>query len=221
MDHAFAILKTIIMTYNEHNITTYKQFMYDGFNTFISTKNSYLLYFNVGSLDSLVTPYGTIKVGGFIESNELYQTIYDKILMRIKGTFIKPNIYVIQLIENTNEIKIPYPLLKSTPYTDDEIKTLYILKPVICAFSKTNGNVYNAEIERLVSLGIIQDELGILNKISDEQSYYESIDTIFSMKMYTSEDTNIYRRTPKLQHKYSHILGLLMLTDTPIKGLTY
>lgn len=221
MDHAFAILKTIVMTYNEHNITTYKQFMYDGFNTFISTKNSYLLYFNVGSLDSLVTPYGTIKVSGFIESNELYQTIYDKILMRIKGTFIKPNIYVIQLIENINEIKIPYPLLKSTPYTDDEIKTLYILKPVICAFSKTNGNVYNAEIERLVSLGIIEDELGILNKISDEQSYYDSIDTIFSMKMYTSEEINIYRRTPKLQHKYSHILGLLMLTDTPIKGLTY
>jgi hypothetical protein len=221
MDHAFAILKTIVMTYNEHNITTYKQFMYDGFNTFISTKNSYLLYFNVGSLDSLVTPYGTIKVSGFIESNELYQTIYDKILMRIKGTFIKPNIYVIQLIENINEVKIPYPLLKSTPYTDDEIKTLYILKPVICAFSKTNGNVYNAEIDRLVSLGIIQDELGILNKISDEQSYYDAIDTIFSMKMYTSEETNIYRRTPKLQHKYSHILGLLMLTDTPIKGLTY
>ena len=221
MDHAFAILKTIVMTYNEHNITTYKQFMYDGFNTFISTKNSYLLYFNVGSLDSLVTPYGTIKVGGFIESKELYQSIYDKILMRILGTFIKPNIYVIQLIENTNEIKIPYPLLKSTPYTDDEIKTLYILKPVICAFSKTNGNVYNAEIDRLVSLGIIQDELGILNKISDEQTYYESIDTIFSMKMYTSEESNIYRRAPKIQHKYSHILGLLLLTDTPIKGLTY
>ena len=225
MEHAFAILKTIIMTYNEHNITTYKQFMYDGFNTFISTKNSYLLYFNVGSLDSLVTPYGTIKVGGFIESNELYQTIYDKILIRIMGTFIKPNIYVIQLlnqsIENINEIKIPYPLLKSRQYTDDEIKTLYILKPVICAFSKTNGNVYNAEIERLVSLGIIQDDLGLLNKLGDDQSYYETIDTIFSIKMYTSEETNIYRRTPKLQHKYSHILGLLLLTDTPIKGLTY
>ena len=221
MDHAFAILKTIIMTYNEHNITTYKQFMYDGFNTFISTKNSYLLYFNVGSLDSLVTPYGTIKVGGFIESKELYQTIYDKLLMRITGTFIKPNIYVIQLIENTNEIKIPYPLLKSREYTDDEIKTLYILKPVICAFSKTNGSVYNSEIERLVSLGIIQDDLEILNKISDDQTYYDTIDTIFSMKMYTSEESNIYRRAPKIQHKYSHILGLLLLTDTPIKGLTY
>ena len=61
----------------------------------------------------------------------------------------------------------------------------------------------------------------MLKQLKREESYFESIDAIFTMKMYTSEETNIYRRTPKLQHKYSHILGLLLLTDTPIKGVTY
>lgn len=220
MEHAFAILRTIIMTYNEHNIKGYKTFMYDGFSTFISTKNSYILYFNeYRSLDSLHTPYGKIKVCcEFIENND---TIYDKILTRLKGTFITSSIYVIHTVDSS---PVPYPLIKGSPYvyTEDEItKTFYIIKPVICAFSKTNGNVYNYEIERLVSLGIIQDDIGILTQIKKDDAYFEAIDAIFNMKMYTSNETNIYRKTPKLQHKYSHILGLLLLTDTKIKGITY
>jgi hypothetical protein len=218
MEHAFAILKTIIMTYNEHDIKGYKTYMYDGFSTFISTKTSYILYFNeYRSLDSLHTPYGKIKV--CCDSIEHVEPVYDKILMRLKGIFITPTIYIIHTVDSC---PVPYPLVKSREHTEDEItKTFYIIKPVICAYSKTNGNVYNYEIDRLVSLGIIHDVTGMLKQLKREEAYFEAIDAIFTMKMYTSEETNIYRRTPKLQHKYSHILGLLLLTDTPIKGVTY
>ena len=218
MEHSFAILRSIIMTYNEHDIKGYKPYIYDGFSTFISTKTSYILYFNDSlSLDSLHTPYGKIKVS--CDSIENVESVYDKILIRLKGIFITPTIYVIHTVDSC---PVPYPLVKSRQYTEDEIiKTFYIIKPIICAYSKTNGNVYNYEIERLVSLGIIQDDTGLLKQLKDDDSYFESIDTIFTMKMYTSEETNIYRRTPKLQHKYSHILGLLLLTDTSIKGVTY
>jgi hypothetical protein len=220
MEHAFAILKTIIMTYNEHDIKGYKSYMYDGFSTFISTKTGYLLYFNEGSMDSLHTPYGKIRVScGNIDA-ELYKIIYGKILMRLKGIFITPSIYIIQSIHDTNDI-LPYPLLKSRQYTDDEItKTFYIIKPIICAYSKTNGNVYNYEIERLVSLGIIHDVTGMLKQLKKDDAYFEAIDAIFTMHMYTSEESNQFRRSPRV-HKYAHILGLLLLTDTPIKGVTY
>jgi len=218
MEHAFAILKTIIMTYNEHHIKDYKSYMYDGFSTFISTKTSYILYFNEGTLDSLHTPYGKIKISCGAINAELYEIIYDKILMRLKGTFITPTTYVIQTVDSC---PVPYPLLKSRQYTDDEItKTFYIIKPVICAYSKTNGNVYNYEIERLVSLGIIHDVTGMLKQLKRDDAYFEAIDAIFTMKMYTSEESNQFRKSPRM-HKYAHILGLLLLTDTPIKGVTY
>lgn len=219
MEHVFTILRAIIMTYNEHNITGYKVYMYDGLNPFIKTKGSYILYFDEGSpktLDVLFTPYGRIKVSsGFIQDPELYQIIYDKILMRIGGVFITPTTMI---IKRADEIAIPYPLIMTNShYTSSQIKELF------CPLSTTlfKNNEYNSEIERLVLLGTIKDDLGILNNIVSEQDYYDAIDSLFKIKMYTSDETNYFRKTSKLNTKYEHILGLLLLTDTQIKGLTY
>ena len=224
MENMLAILRVIIMIYNEHNITGYKSYMADGVNSFMSTKNTYILYFNQFSpktLETLDTPYGKIKVssGGYIP-NELDPIIYNKIFNRIKGQFINPYTFIINRVD---DIPISVPLIKSTYYTDDEItNTFYIVKPYVCAFSNTNGNLYNYEIERLVSLGIIDDEEGLLRKIRvNEQAYYDAIDAICEKKMYCNKDIIELRKSPRLYHKYIHILGLLLLTDTPIKGLTY
>lgn len=221
MDNVFAILRAIIMTYDEHNIKGYKTYMYDGVNSFIKTKDAYILYFHEGSqtLDILHTPFGRIKVScGSMEESELYQPalyqiIYDKILMRIGGVFITP---CIMIIKRVDELSIPYPLIM-TKYSDEQIHSLFL--PI--SFSLIKQNEYNSEIERLVSLGQIQDELGILNNIVLEQDYYDAIDTIFTMKMYSIKETNYFRKTSKVKTKYEHILGLLLLTDIKIKGLTY
>ena len=227
MDNVFAILRAIIMTYDEHNIKGYKTYMYDGVNSFIKTKDAYILYFHEDlpqTLDILHTPFGRIKVscGSMEESaiyqpalyqTALYQIIYDKILMRIGGVFITP---CIMIIKRVDELSIPYPLIM-TKYSDEQIHSLFL--PI--SFSLIKQNEYNSEIERLVSLGQIQDELGILNNIVLEQDYYDAIDTIFTMKMYSIKETNYFRKTSKVKTKYEHILGLLLLTDTKIKGLTY
>jgi len=219
MEHVFAILRAIIMTYNEHNITGYKCYMYDGLNPFIKTKDAYILYFDEGSpqtLDVLFTPYGRIKVScGFMEDSSLYQIIYDKILMRIGGVFITPTTMI---IKRADEITIPYPLIMTnTQYTTEQIKNLFC--PLSTSLLKNNE--YNSEIERLVLLGTIKDDLDILNNIVLEQDYYDAIDRLFKIKMYSSDETNYFRKTSKVKTKYEHILGLLLLTDTPIKGLTY
>lgn len=222
MDNVFAILRAIIMTYDAHNIKGYKTYMYDGVNSFIKTKDAYILYFHKDlpqTLDILHTPFGRIKVScGFMEESAiyqpaLYQIIYDKILMRIGGVFITPNILIIKKVD---ELSIPYPLIM-TNYTSEQIYSLFLPSSI----TLIKNDEYNSEIERLVSLGQIQDEVGILNNIVLEQDYYDAIDKIFTMKMYSSKETNYFKKTAKLNSKYEHILGLLLLTDTKIKGLTY
>lgn len=216
METAFEILKVIIMTYNDNNITGYKPFMYEGVSPFISTKESYLLYFeeeNPTSLESLHTPYGKIKISCGYITTESKETIYDTILTRIKGVFIRP--YVL-IIKNVDYVPIQYPLIKSRSYDDSDMATLYKVRQYNVAF-----NTYNDEIKRLVYLGIIHDELNILNEIVDDQEYFDAIDKIFKLQMYSSEETNQFRKTARIENKYAHILGLLLLTDTPIKGITY
>ena len=213
MEHVFLILKAIASTYDEYGITEYKPYFYDGINTFISTKSSYILriHEDTNTLESLHTPYGKIMVCcNFI--SELDKIFYIKLLSRIKGTFITSNCYVIHTVDSQ---PIPYPLLKSIPYSDDEINSFY----VPCTNFRTNKIVYNSEIERLVSLGIIQDDLGLLNNLEDDH-YYTAIDKLFTMKMYSCQESNQFRKTPQTT-KYSNILGLLILTDTPIKGIKY
>jgi hypothetical protein len=217
MDNTFAILRAIIMTYDEHNIKGYKTYMYDGVNSFIKTKDAYILYFHEDlpqTLDILHTPFGRIKVScGCMEDPSLYQIIYDKILMRIGGVFITP---CTMIIKKVDDMQIPYPLIM-TKYTSEQIHSLFL--PI--SFSLIKHNEYNSEIERLVSLGQIQDELGILNNIVLEQDYYDAIDKLFKMKMYSSAETNYFRKTSNVKTKYEHILGLLLLTDIKIKGLSY
>lgn len=211
MEQVFQILRVIIMTYNENNITGYKPYIADGFSPFISTKDSYMLYFqedNPMCLESLHTPYGKIKI--YCEYIPDEEVIYDAILTRIKGVFIRP--YVL-IIKNVDYETIQYPLIKSRAYDDADMTTLYK--------GREYNDAYNYEIERLVSLGIIEDDLNILSNITDDQSYFDAIDTIFKIKMYTTEETNQFRKTARIENKYAHLLGLLLLTDTPIKGLTY
>ena len=65
MEQVFQILRVIIMTYNDNNISGYKPFMYEGVSPFISTKDSYILCFqedHTTTLESLHTPYGKIKI---------------------------------------------------------------------------------------------------------------------------------------------------------------
>jgi hypothetical protein len=204
------------MTYNDNNITGYKPFMYDGVSPFISTKDSYLLCFQEGdpiSLESLHTPYGKIKICCGYITTELKEVIYDAILTRIKGVFIRP--YVL-IIKNVDYVPIQYPLIKSRAYNDSDMATLYKVRQ-----SDDTFNTYNDEIKRLLSLGIIEDDLNILNEIVDDQEYFDAIDKIFKLQMYSSEETNQFRKTARIENKYAHILGLLLLTDTPIKGITY
>jgi len=215
MEQVFQILRVIIMTYNDNNINGYKPFMYDGVSPFISTKDSYILCFQEGdptSLESLHTPYGKIKICCGYIPNELTEVIYDTILTRIKGVFIRPYILIIKSVDYVN---IHVPLIKSRAYDDADMATLYRIREYN-AFNK-----YNDEIERLVSLGIIQDDLNILNEITTDQSYFDAIDKLFKIKMYTTEETNRFRKTARIENKYAHILGLLLLTDTHIRGLTY
>lgn len=215
MEQVFQILRVIIMTYNDNNISGYKPFMYDGVSPFISTKDSYILCFQEGdptSLESLHTPYGKIKICCGYIPNELTEVIYDAILTRIKGVFIRPYILIIKSVDYVN---IQVPLIKSRTYDDADMATLYRVREYN-AFNK-----YNDEIERLVSLGIIQDDLNILNEITTDQSYFDAIDKLFKIKMYTTEETNRFRKTARIENKYAHILGLLLLTDTPIRGITY
>ena len=215
MEQLFQILRVIIMTYNDNNITGYKPFMYDGVSPFISTKDSYILCFQEGnptSLESLHTPYGKIKISSGYISTQLEEVIYDAILTRIKGVFIRP--YVL-IIKSVDYVKIQVPLIMSRAYDDTDMATLYKVREYD-AFNK-----YNDEIERLVSLGIIQDDLNILNEITTDQLYFDAIDKLFKIKMYTTEETNRFRKTARIENKYAHILGLLLLTDTPIKGVTY
>ena len=221
MEQLFQILRVIIMTYNDHNITGYKPFMYDGVSPFIPTKDSYILFFQEGDpttldrptiLDSLHTPYGKIKICCDHIPNELNEVIYDAILTRIKGVFIRPYILIIKSVDY---VSIPGPLIKSRAYDDADMATLYKVREC------NSFNKYNDEIERLVSLGIIQDDLNILNEITTDQSYFDAIDKLFKIKMHTTEETNRFRKTARIENKYAHILGLLLLTDTPIRGLTY
>jgi hypothetical protein len=107
-------------------------------------------------------------------------------------------------------------LIKSRAYDDADMATLYKLRE-----HKDASNIYNDEIKRVLSLGIIQDDLNILNEIDDDQDYFDAIDKIFKLQMYSSEETNQFRKTARIENKYAHILGLLLLTDTPIKGITY
>ena len=89
MEHSFAILRTIIMTYNKFNITSYKPFINDGFSSFVYTKNCYILYFSESdpdALDTLHTPYGKMKVSS--NPIENHKEIRDEILTRIRGRFI-------------------------------------------------------------------------------------------------------------------------------------
>ena len=215
MEQLFQILRVIIMTYNDNNISGYKPFMYDGISPFISTKDSYILCFQEGhptSLESLHTPYGKIKISCGYISTQLEEVIYDAILTRIKGVFIRP--YVL-IIKSVDYVKIHVPLIMSRAYDDIDMATLYKV-------SEYNSiNKYNDEIERLVSLDIIQDDLNILNEITTDQSYFDAIDKLFKIKMYTTEETNRFRKTARIENKYAHILGLLLLTDTPIRGITY
>jgi hypothetical protein len=218
MENTFAILRAIIMTYNKFNVTTYKPFINDGFSSFLYTKEGYILYFskcNPDALDTLHTPYGKMKVScNPIENNK---QIRDEILTRLKGRFITPTIYV---INQSDDISIPYPLIKSSPYTDEDIwKTLYITD----SLSRPSKQIYNSEVERLIRTGYIQDDLGILNSILDDTNdanYYKMIDTICHMKLYIENDTIQYINSPRVYNKFVHILGLLLLTDTPIKGLS-
>lgn len=216
MEHTFAILRAIIMTYNKFNITTYKPFINDGFSSLVYTKNCYMLYFSKSdpdALDTLDTPYGKMKVS----SNNNHKEIRDEILTRLKGRFITPTIYV---INQADDIIIPYPLLKATLYSDNDIwQTLYITD----SLSRPSNQIYNSEIERLISIGYIQDDLGILNSIlndTNDAKYYKAIDTICDMKLYIQNDCIQYINSPRIYNKYVHILGLLLLSDTPIKGLT-
>lgn len=219
MEQVFNILRVIIMTYNDNNITGYKPFIYDGVSPFISTKESYLLCFQEGdptSLECLHTPYGKIKICcGYITS-ELKELMYDAILTRIKGVFIRPYLLI---IKNVDYVTIQYPLIKSRAYDDADMVSLYKVRQSDDTFKQST--TYNDEIKRLLSLGIIQDDLNILNEIGDDQEYFDAIDKIFKLQMYSSEETNQFRKTARIENKYAHILGLLLLTDTPIKGITY
>jgi hypothetical protein len=219
MEHVFEILRAIIMTYNKHNIIGYKCHLYDGVNPFIKTKACYMLYFQKDSTDTLEalhTPFGKIKLYNSIITEDvvIYKTIYDEILSCIKGVFISRDILIIKQV---NDVSIPYPLIMTNAeYTPHQIQDLFVPTSMI-----TTSEVYNSEIERLVSLGVIEDEFGILNKINTEQEYYDAIDDIFKLKMYMSEDSTYFIKTSIFKNKYKHILGLLLLTDTKIRGLTY
>jgi len=220
MENTFAILRTIIMTYNKFNVSSYKPFIYDAFSSTVYTKNCYMIYFSESdhvSLDALHTPYGKIKVSANIIDNDLYKQIYDEILIQLKGRFITPTIYV---INQTHDIPIPYPLLKATLYSDNDIwQTLYITD----SLSRPSKQVYNSEIERLIRSNYINDDLGILNSIlsdTNDENYYKAIDIICNMKLYIDNDCIKYINTPRVYNKFVHILGLLLLTDLEIKGLT-
>jgi hypothetical protein len=179
-----------------------------------------MIYFSESdhvSLDALHTPYGKIKVSANIINNDLYKQIYDEILIQLKGRFITPTIYV---INQAHDIPIPYPLLKATLYSDNDIwQTLYITD----SLSRPSKQVYNSEIERLIRSNYINDDLGILNSIlsdTNDENYYKAIDIICNMKLYIDNDCIKYINTPRVYNKFVHILGLLLLTNLEIKGLT-
>jgi len=220
MEYSFSILRAIIMSYNKYNVTGYKSYMSDGFTSLISTKDSYILYFHQGdhlALDMLHTPYGKIKVSTTTIDNDLYKLIYDEILSRIKGIFITPNILLITIVDN---IKIHHPLIKFTPYTNTEIIDVFYNNDF-----KPNQYISNIELQKLIKSEYIQDSLGILNSLitdtEDHTNYYKAIDTINEMKLNKNSSDLQFIINPRVYNKFGHILGLLLLSDTPIKGLTY
>jgi hypothetical protein len=75
----------------------------------------------------------------------------------------------------------------------------------------------------LIRSNYINDDLGILNSIlsdTNDENYYKAIDIICDMKLYIDNDCIKYINTPRVYNKFVHILGLLLLTDLEIKGLT-
>ena len=78
---------------------------------------------------------------------------------------------------------------------------------------------YNKEIKRLIYNKILKDDMGILQKIYDNPTYYDEAIKILSLLNTYDSSFMIQMHSVKSPHIYSHVFGLLISAQVHINIL--
>lgn len=212
METTFKILEIILAVYKKNGYTNLAPIA-DGLNCTVNTKGTYLLKYS-GQIDELDTPYGTIRLHG---NSPVPETIEKEIFAQLKGRFLTPNnnYYLITHVQNT---PIQYPIVRTTISTLDDIYDyLYVARHNCMNWNMTRA-FYDSEIQRLVTSGLLTDDLHVLRELQEDYSimtYERLIAMLCELNTYENCMIIEFRKMIKSE-RYIHILGLIILTGTLI-----